>query len=63
MAVIRLFICLLPFWKQAKSVGHFGQLKKPDKLVADSQIFDLQLARVDGPMARCRESRVKRLAQ
>ena len=29
-----------------KSVGHFGQLKKPDKLVGrDSQIFDRQLAR------------------
>jgi hypothetical protein len=34
MAVIRLFICLLPFWKQAKSVGQFGQLKKPDGLRA-----------------------------
>ena len=29
-----------------KSVGHFGQLKKPDELVGrDSQIFDRQLAR------------------
>ena len=29
-----------------ESVGHFGQLKKPDELVGrDSQIFDLQLAR------------------
>jgi len=29
-----------------KSVGHFGQLKKPDELVGrGSQIFDRQLAR------------------
>ena len=50
MAVISPFICLLPFWKQAKSVGHFGQLKKPDKLVGrNSQIFDLQLAKINGP--------------
>ena len=29
-----------------ESVGHFGQLKKPDELVGrDSQIFDRQLAR------------------
>ena len=34
MAVIRPSICLLPFWKQAKSVGQFGQLKKPDELRA-----------------------------
>ena len=34
MAVIRPSICLLPFWKQAKSVGQFGQLKKPDELWA-----------------------------
>jgi len=34
MAVIRPSICLLPFWEQAKSVGHFGQLKKPDELWA-----------------------------
>ena len=46
MAVIRPSICLLPFWEQAKSVGQFGQLKKPDELVGrDSQIFDRQLAR------------------
>ena len=46
MAVIRPSICLLPFWKQAKSVGQFGQLKKPDELVGrDSQIFACQLAR------------------
>ena len=46
MAVIRPSICLLPFWKQAKSVGHFGQLKKPDELMGrDSQIFACQLAR------------------
>ena len=32
MAVIRPSICLLPFWEQAKSVGQFGQLKKPDEL-------------------------------
>ena len=50
MAVISPFICLLPFWEQAKSVGHFGQLKKPDKLVdRDSQIFDRQLAKINGP--------------
>ena len=34
MAVIRPSICLLPFWEQAKSVGQFGQLKKPDELRA-----------------------------
>ena len=34
MAVISPFICLLPFWEQAKSVGQFGQLKKPDELRA-----------------------------
>ena len=46
MVVIRPSICLLPFWEQAKSVGQFGQLKKPDELVGrDSQIFDRQLAR------------------
>ena len=46
MAVIRPSICLLPFWKQAKSVGQFGQLKKPDELTGrDSQIFACQLAR------------------
>ena len=46
MAVIRPSICLLPFWKQAKSVGQFGQLKKPDELMGrDSQIFACQLAR------------------
>ena len=46
MAVIRPSICLLPFWEQAKSVGHFGQLKKPDELMGrDSQIFACQLAR------------------
>ena len=33
-----------------ESVGHFGQLKKPDKLVdRDSQIFDRQLAKINGP--------------
>ena len=33
-----------------ESVGHFGQLKKPDELVGrDSQIFDLQLAKINGP--------------
>ena len=46
MAVIRPSICLLPFWEQAKSVGQFGQLKKPDELTGgDSQIFACQLAR------------------
>ena len=46
MAVIRPSICLLPFRKQAKSVGQFGQLKKPDELTGrDSQIFACQLAR------------------
>ena len=35
MAVIRPSICLLPFWEQAKSVGHFGPLKKPDELRAE----------------------------
>ena len=46
MAVIRPSICLLPFWKQAKSVGQFGQLKKPDELTGrDSQIVACQLAR------------------
>jgi hypothetical protein len=34
MAVIRPSICLLPFWEQAKSVGQFGQLEKPDELRA-----------------------------
>ena len=33
-----------------ESVGHFGQLKKPDELVGrDSQIFDRQLAKINGP--------------
>ena len=33
-----------------ESVGHFGQLKKPDELVGrDSQIFDRQLAKIHGP--------------
>ena len=46
MAVIRPSICLLPFWEQAKSVGQFGQLKKPDELMGrDSQICACQLAR------------------
>ena len=46
MAVIRPFICLLPFWEQAKSVGQNDPLKKPDKLVGrNSQIFACQLAR------------------
>ena len=45
MAVIRPSICLLQFWEQAKSVGQFGQLKKPDELAGrDSQIFVCQLA-------------------
>ena len=35
-----------PILPVTESVGHFGQLKKPDKLVGrDSQIFDRQLAR------------------
>ena len=34
MAVIRPSVCLLPFWKQEKSVGQSGQLKKPDELRA-----------------------------
>ena len=34
----------------AKSLGHFGQLKKPDELVGrDSQIFARQLAKINGP--------------
>ena len=34
----------------AKSLGHFGPLKKPDELVGrDSQIFDRQLAKINGP--------------
>ena len=50
MAVIRPSICLLPFWEQAKSVGQFGQLKKPDELMGrDSQIFARQLAKINGP--------------
>ena len=33
-----------------ESVGHFGQLKKPDELVGrHSQIFDRQLAKINGP--------------
>ena len=47
MAVISPFICLLPFWEQAKSVGQNDPLKKPDELVGrDSQIFDRQLVRL-----------------
>jgi len=33
-----------------ESVGHFGQLKKPDELMGrDSQIFARQLAKINGP--------------
>ena len=38
MAVIRPSICLLPFWKQAKSVGQNDPLKKPDELSIPGQL-------------------------
>ena len=47
-----------------ESVGHFGQLKKPDELVGrDSQIFDRQLAKINGPKWPVEGSQGERLAQ
>ena len=61
MAVIRPSICLLPFWEQAKSVGQFGQLKKPDELMGrDSQICACQLARSKSAEVRVASGDLKR---
>ena len=47
-----------------ESVGHFGQLKKPDELVGrDSQIFDRQLAKIKGQNGPLKGVKGERLAQ
>ena len=64
MAVISPFICLLPFWEQAKSVGHFGQLKKPDELWAEiRKSLPVSLPKSTGQNGPLKGVKGERLAQ